>query len=45
MLYLIKMVARSAKQMQSNGYTILVEENYYDIEEECTYPKIYITFN
>ena len=36
------MVARSAKQMQSNGYTILVEENYYDTEEECTYPKIYL---
>ena len=36
------MVARSAKQMQSNGYRILVEENYYDTEEECTYPKIYL---
>ena len=37
------MVGRSAKQMQSNGYKILVEENYYDTEEERTYPKIYLT--
>ena len=43
MVYRIKMVGRSAKQMQSNGYTILVEENYYDTEEERTYPKIYLT--
>ena len=34
------MVARSAKQMQSNHYTVLIEENYYDTEEEHTYPKI-----
>ena len=44
MLYRIKMVARSAKQMQSNDYTVLIEENYYDTKEEHTYPKIYLTF-
>ena len=44
MLYRIKMVARSAKRMQSNDYTILVEENLYDTEEEHTYPKIYLAF-
>ena len=38
------MVEANAMQERNNCYVKVVEENYYDIDDECTYPKIYLIF-